>query len=251
MRYPRVAYTILETAMRRFLSFVFSVIHFAAKPLIRLDSIIMKFRAAPRWGSLVLGRTIHPTVMCNATRLVKLGQQSSVSSYVVFELGSSLTSSGGQPLIEIGDGSSVGPCTVLCAYGAFIRVGENTHIHSNCHFGAYGKGIIIGKNCLIASHCSMVDTQHVFKDPGIPIVDQSFTSKGIVINDDVWLGSGVVLMDGITVGEGAIIGAGSVVTKDIPPGAIALGVPDRVVRYRSDDRVEVPSRVLGHTTTRA
>ena len=249
MRYSRVAYIILETVMRRFLSFVFSIIHLVAKPLLRLDSITMKFRAAPRWGSLVLGRTIHPTVVCNETRLVKLGQQSSVSSYVVFELGSALTFSGRQPLIDIGDGASVGPSTVLCAYGAFIRVGEDTHIHSNCHFGAYGEGIIIGKNCLIASNCSMVDTQHVFKDPAVPIVEQSFTSKGIVVKDDVWLGSGVVLMDGITVGEGAVIGAGAVVTKDIPPGAIALGVPARVVRYRSDDRVEVPSRVLGHTTT--
>ena len=236
--------------MRRFLSFVFSVIHLVAKPLIRLDSITMKFRAAPRWGSLVLGRTIHPTVVCNETRFVKLGQQSSVSSYVVFDLGSSLKSSDRQPLIDIGGGSSIGPSTLLRAYGSAIRVGERTHIGSNCHFGAYGEGITIGKNCLIASHCSMVDTQHVFKDPGIPIIDQSFTSKGIVINDDVWLGSGVVLMDGITVGEGAVIGAGSVVTKDIPPGAIALGVPARIVRYRSGDMadasLEVSERIAMH-----
>ena len=81
----------------------------------------------------------------------------------------------------------------------------------------------------------MVDTQHVFKDPAVPIIDQSFTSKGIVIRDDVWLGAGVVIVDGVTVGEGAVVGAGSVVTKDIPPGAIAVGVPARVVRYRSDN----------------
>ena len=236
--------------MRRVLGFLFGVMRLAARPLARLDSLTMKLRAAPLWGSLVLGRSIHPTVRCNGPEFVKLGEQITISYHVVFEVGADRTGHSRQPLIEIADQSSIGANTVFCAHGAPIRVGENTHIHTSCHFGAYGKGIIIGRDCLIASHCSMVDTQHVFKNSDVPIIEQGFTSKGIVIKDDVWLGAGVILVDGVTVGQGAVIGAGSVVTKDIPPGAIAVGAPARVMRYRSDDMAEAPLEILECTPTR-
>lgn len=230
--------------MRRFLGFLFAAIQLAARPLARLDGLLMKFRAAPQWGSLVLGRSIHPTVICNATECARIGERTSVGPHVVFQFGAGSAGSERQPQVAVGSQSSIGANTVFCAYGASIQVAENTHIGSNCHFGAYGKGITIGRDCLIASHCSMVDTQHVFRSLAVPIVDQSFTSKGIVIQDDVWLGAGVVLVDGVTVGKGTVIGAGSVVTKDIPPGAVAVGVPAKVMRYRSDDTAGAPSKTL-------
>jgi acetyltransferase-like isoleucine patch superfamily enzyme len=60
-------------------------------------------------------------------------------------------------------------------------------------------------------------------------------SKGsIVIGDEAWLGFGVIVLGGVRIGEGAVIGAGSVVTQDVPDGAIAMGVPARVVKMRSD-----------------
>lgn len=58
-------------------------------------------------------------------------------------------------------------------------------------------------------------------------------SKGDVrIGNDVWIGNNVMIMSGVTIGNGASIGAGAVVTKDIPPYAVAAGVPARVVKYR-------------------
>ena len=59
--------------------------------------------------------------------------------------------------------------------------------------------------------------------------------KQTVIGNDVFIGANVTVLDGVTVGDGAVIGAGAVVTKDIPPYAIAAGVPAKVVRYRFDD----------------
>ena len=58
-----------------------------------------------------------------------------------------------------------------------------------------------------------------------------------VIADDVWVGSNAMIMSGVRIGVGAVIGAGAVVTKDVPPYAIAVGVPAKVIKYRFDDAV--------------
>ena len=60
---------------------------------------------------------------------------------------------------------------------------------------------------------------------------EAFSKGDIVIGDDVWIGYGAIIMSGVHVGQGAIIAAGSVVTKDIPDNAIAVGVPAKVVKY--------------------
>lgn len=73
---------------------------------------------------------------------------------------------------------------------------------------------------------------HVFHD-GVDAI-----SKGhIVIKDDVWIGYNSLILSGVEIGQGAVIAAGSVVTKDIPPYAIAAGVPARVIKYRFDKEI--------------
>jgi acetyltransferase-like isoleucine patch superfamily enzyme len=57
-------------------------------------------------------------------------------------------------------------------------------------------------------------------------------SKEVVIEDDVWLGYNVIVLPGVTIGKGSVIGAGSVVSKDIPPYSIAIGNPARVIKKR-------------------
>lgn len=54
----------------------------------------------------------------------------------------------------------------------------------------------------------------------------------IVIGNDVWIGARAIILDGVVIGNGAIIGAGAVVTSDVPPYAVVVGVPARVIRYR-------------------
>lgn len=63
-------------------------------------------------------------------------------------------------------------------------------------------------------------------------------SKGdIIINDDVWIGYGATILSGVMIGQGAVIAAGAVVTKDIPPYAIAGGVPAKVIKYRFSQEI--------------
>lgn len=112
--------------------------------------------------------------------------------------------------VEIGEGSFIGPYVCMAGPG----------------------NIRIGKDCSIASHSGIFANNHTFADPTRTIHEQGLSRKGIVIEDNCWLGHGVTVLDGITIGEGSVIGAGAVVSKDIPPGSVAVGVPAKVISNR-------------------
>jgi acetyltransferase-like isoleucine patch superfamily enzyme len=112
-----------------------------------------------------------------------------------------------------------------------ITIGSDSYIGPRCVlFGAgeisIGDKVAIGPGCILASH------GHHFEDPGAAILDQPTLFAPIRIEDDVYLGTGSVVLPGVRIGRGAIVGAGAVVSRDVPSGAVALGVPARVVRYR-------------------
>jgi acetyltransferase-like isoleucine patch superfamily enzyme len=118
--------------------------------------------------------------------------------------------------------------------GGSVKIGYNSHIHPHCQISAYKSRIIIGREVQIAPNCAFYPYNHSVL-PGQLIQKQPLESKGdIVIEDDAWLGFGVIVLDGVRIGKGAVVGAGSVVTSDIPDGAIAIGSPARVVKMRSD-----------------
>lgn len=112
-----------------------------------------------------------------------------------------------------------------------IEIGDRTFIGPYTCIGGPGH-VKIGKDCLIAAHTGIIANNHVFADMVQKIRDQGVTQKGITIEDDCWLGYGVKVLDGVTIGQGSVIGAGAVVTKDIPPYSIAVGVPARAKASR-------------------
>ncbi len=136
--------------------------------------------------------------------------------------------------IAIGSGSSLYRGTIVeVGQQGSVIIGSNTHIQGGCHLKGFLEDTRIGANVQIAPHCAFSPYQHNMTDLSRPIQDQGISSKGpIVVEDDAWLGLGVKVMDGVTIGRGAVVGAGAVVTKDIPPYAIAVGIPARVIRYR-------------------
>ncbi len=125
---------------------------------------------------------------------------------------------------------AVGQGTVLrppfyCDYGTNIRIGDGVFANFGCVFLDV-VGIDIGDQCQIGSYVQILTADHP-RDPALRA--QGFEcGKPIRLGRNVWIGSGAIILPGVTVGDDAIIGAGSVVTRDVPPGATSAGNPARI-----------------------
>ena len=135
--------------------------------------------------------------------------------------------------IRIGSGVFLGRNAILsCKNGDIViddhaNIGFNVEVFSAAH-------VRIGKRVLVAAYTYMVGGDHLFDRVDIPVLEQGRTAQGIDVDDNAWLGAHVVVSDGSRIGRDAIVGAGAVVRGEIPPFAIAVGVPARVVRDRRD-----------------
>lgn len=89
---------------------------------------------------------------------------------------------------------------------------------------------------MIASLSGIYANNHNFADPELPIVQQGLSCQGIDLEDDCWIGSGVRVLDGVTIGRGSVVGAGAVVTANIPPLSVAVGVPAKVASQRGKNQ---------------
>lgn len=112
-----------------------------------------------------------------------------------------------------------------------VRIGRRSSFNQGVIIDGFG-GVTIGDGVRIAAYAVLNTADHDFADPDRMICDQGFRVAPVTIEDDVWIGTGAVIGKGVRIGRGSIIGAGAVVTRDIPPYSIAVGVPSRVVRSR-------------------
>ena len=131
--------------------------------------------------------------------------------------------------------------TLICSGAASelpkIEISANTYINRNTIIDAIAS-VKIGRDCAIGPNCYITDHDHGL-NLGLPPLQQPMIAQKTIIGDRVWLGANVTVLKGVHIGNDAAVGAGSVVTKDIPPGAIAIGVPAKVLRMKelNDDRV--------------
>ncbi len=140
-------------------------------------------------------------------------------------------------LCEVGDGVIVKPA-LRCDYGLQIKIGPRTFVNYDCVFLDVAP-ITIGADCQLATRVQLVTATH----PIDPLPRRQGWEYGapITIGDNVWLGCGVIVQPGVTIANDTVVGAGAVVTRDLPAGVVAAGVPARVMREISDrDRVDVP-----------
>ena len=112
---------------------------------------------------------------------------------------------------------------------------DKIHIGNDVAFAAYvhiwgGGGLTIGNRVMIGSHSAITTVTH---DHEPEMMWGTVVTRPVVIEDDVWVGTHTAILPGVTVGRGAVIGAGSIVNRDVRPGAIVAGAPARLIRYRN------------------
>jgi maltose O-acetyltransferase len=109
--------------------------------------------------------------------------------------------------------------------GGRLEIGDDSFVNNGVILSA-SHAIRIGNRVNIAPHCVLIDNDfHGTADRnGPPKI------APIVLEDDVWLGTRVTVLKGVTIGRGSVIASGAVVTKDVPPGVLAGGVPCKVIK---------------------
>jgi acetyltransferase-like isoleucine patch superfamily enzyme len=155
------------------------------------------------------GARLDPTARVRSPERLTIGAHSFVDSWVLLHCGG-MDWSDGQGGIDIGEHVYIGPGCVLFGAGG-IEIGD---------------GALISPGVVITSH------QHTFAERDVEIRSQPLEFARVVIERDVWIGANATVLPGVRLGGGSVVGAGAVVTKDVAPGEVVMGVPARVQRQR-------------------
>jgi acetyltransferase-like isoleucine patch superfamily enzyme len=129
------------------------------------------------------------------------------------------TASKTRPLLKVGNNTGIGWQTTI-AVGTKILIGDNVHIAGKAFLAGY------------PGH----PLEPVARAAGLP--DRDDQCGDIIIEDNVWLATGVTVMAGVTIGKDSVVAAGSVVTKNIPAGVLAGGMPAKIIRCLDGSRYE-------------
>jgi maltose O-acetyltransferase len=136
----------------------------------------------------------------------------------------------------VGEGVVVRP-PFFCEYGA-IRIGDGTFINVDAVMLDV-MPITIGAACQVGTRVQLLTASHPL-DPEPRRIGWEY-GQSITIADNVWLGGGAIVCPGVSIGEDTVVAAGAVVSRDLPAGVVAAGVPARVLREIGEgDRIEVP-----------
>ncbi|WP_295895702.1 sugar O-acetyltransferase [uncultured Vibrio sp.] len=140
---------------------------------------------------------------------------------------------------KIGNNLDVSP-PLTVDYGDTVYIGDDVFINSNFTLVNSGK-ISIGSRVMIAPNVSFFSINHglCFETRKTHNNVRIDFPAPITVEDDVWIGGHTVVLAGVTIGKGSVIGAGSVVTKDIPPNTLACGNPAKIIRQIT--KGELPS----------
>ena len=199
--------------------------------------------AQPRAGALglVLRRALYPWLLGSCGRNVVFGQnvvlrhphKIHIGSNVVIDDNCLIDAKGESNRgIRIGDGVFIGRNSILSCKNGDIDIADGANIGFNCEVFSASR-VTIGTSALLAAYSYLIGGDHDFSDPTKPVLDQSRKSAGITIGAGAWIGAGATILDGVSVGDHAVVGAGAVVREDVPPNAVAVGVPARVVSTRT------------------
>jgi len=149
--------------------------------------------------------------------------------------------------IKIGANASIDGYLGLYPQGGRIEIGRRSFVGKGSHIWSACE-IVIGDYVLISHNVNIFDNRshslswrerrdeidHVLPDHTPYAHEHDIRARPLKIEDDVWIGMASSIIGGVTIGRGAIIGAGSVVTKDVPPLSLVVGNPMRIVKTLDD-----------------
>lgn len=182
--------------------------------------------ASKDWNNMLSGRLYHArdselaAARLRARKLVfRYNQSAPEDEALRLELARELFG-------KMGEGCYLEP-PLRCDYGSNICMGDRVYVNFNlvvldCAAVTIGNDVLIGPNVGIYTAGHPVD-------PGLRRQELEFALP-VTIEDGVWIGGHAVIAPGVRIGRNSVIGAGSVVTKDIPPNVVAVGNPCRVLR---------------------
>jgi acetyltransferase-like isoleucine patch superfamily enzyme len=189
---------------------------------------------------LALRKTFFPSLLGACGRNVVFGQnvvlrhphKIRIGSNVVIDDNCLIDAKGDANAgITIGGGVFIGRNTILSCKNGDIEIGDGANVGFNCEVFSASR-VAIGRDTLLAAYCYVIGGDHDFSDPAAAVLSQARRSAGVTIGEGAWLGAGAKILDGVVIGDRAIVGAGAVVREAVPAGAIAVGVPARIVGHR-------------------
>ena len=132
---------------------------------------------------------------------------------------------------EIGNGVFIGAqCCIQGRYDGKCVIGDHTWIGPQAFLDA--RDLVIGTYVGWGPGAKVLGSAHTELPVDIPNIKTDLKIKRVIVEDWVDVGTNAVILPGVTVGKGSIVGAGAVVTKDVPPNAVVVGVPARFLRWR-------------------
>ncbi|WP_048048255.1 acyltransferase [Methanosarcina mazei] len=127
--------------------------------------------------------------------------------------------------VYIGNNARIG-----ISRSATLIIKDGTQINDNLEISC-NSFIEIGENVLIGRNVFIGDNIHNYERIYQPIIKQQLSMGGkTIIEDDCWIGTGSCVLKDVVIGKHSIVGANSVVTKDIPPYSVSVGIPAKVVK---------------------
>ncbi len=168
---------------------------------------------------------VHPSAVIDFSGELILPQSTVVEPMVVIYGGTAAK-------LVFGEKNILYPgCVIRIDKGEMVT-GEDVSFGPGCQIYEPRGGLTIGNHCMIGGGTLISGVNHGYAQFDIPMRNQPAKAEAVVLEDDVWIGMGVKILPGVRIGKGSIIGAGSVVTSDIPPYSIAMGVPCKVSKQR-------------------
>jgi acetyltransferase-like isoleucine patch superfamily enzyme len=185
-----------------------------------------------RW--LIRNRAFTPWYLIRYWRFLrfKIANRHVITrGFIFMDRGVEIYARRGYGRLVIGRWVHLGVDTALRCHEGTLSLGDKSVLARDVSINCY-LDVEIGDSALIADGVYISDFDHKFTDLTTPIKDQGITKARVRIDRDVWIGTKVTVCRGVRIEEGAVVGANSVVTRDLPAYAVAVGAPARVIKDR-------------------